>query len=475
MSLVNRVTPRRTFVLLGVGTASFTLLQSLLNPALPTIQHDLHTSQSAVTWVIIAWILSAAIATPLLGRVGDMIGKKRTFVAVLLAVVVGSVIAAIAPNVTVLIIARVIQGLGGAVMPLAFGIIRDEFPTNRVSSAIGMMSAVIAVGGGAGVVLAGPIVAALDWRWLFWIPAIASTVTATLALFFVPESPARPGGRINWLAAGLLAGWLVALLLPLSEGSQWGWGSPATIILLVVAALLIVVWIWYEARTGNPVIDMQMMRIPAVWTVNLVGLLFGAGMFSTYTFLPQFSQTPTSAGYGFGASISVAGLLMLPVLVTMAISGFLSAPISRVVSFKAQLAYSAALAGVSTAMLAFFHTTEWEVAVAGGIFGLGLGFGYASMASLMVQSVPASQTGVATGMNANIRNIGGAIGTALVSSIVTGSATANGIPRESGYTQAFIALTAVALIAVAVSALIPGARRRRQEVATATLELVDAA
>ena len=459
MSSRTRTAPGITFTVLALAAASFTLLQSLINPVLPTIQRELATTQSTVTWVLTGWLLSAAIATPLLGRIGDMVGKRRTFLIALAAIAVGNLVAALAPTIGVLIAARVIQGLGGAIFPLAFGIVRDEFPRERVASAVGAISAIIAVGGGLGVVLAGPIVGGLGWRWLFWIPMIVTTVVGILAFLLVPESPARAGGRINWAGAGLLAGWLVALLLPLSEAHVWGWGSPLVIALFALAAILIALWIVVEYRSDNPVIDMRMMRLPGVWTVNLVALLFGAGMFSTYAFLPQFTQTPTSTGYGFGASVTVSGLLLLPMLVTMAIAGFLSGPLAPVLSFKAQLAVGSAVIALSAVLFVFVHSAPWQVAATSGLFGLGLGIAYSAMSSLIVQAVPAHQTGAASGMSVNVRTIGGAIGTAIFSTIVTSHLDSTGLPLESGYTDGFIVLAAFTIAAAVVALLVPSVRR----------------
>jgi EmrB/QacA subfamily drug resistance transporter len=461
MSSLSRTRLGITFAVLAAAAASFSLLQSLLNPVLPTIQHDLGTTQSAVTWVITAWLLSAAIATPLLGRVGDMVGKRRTFLIALSAIVLGNLIAALAPSLGVLIVARLIQGLGGAIFPLAFGIVRDVFPARRVSSAVGAISAIIAVGGGLGVVLAGPIVGALGWRWLFWIPMIVTAIVGVLAFVFVPESASRSGGRINWLGGILLAGWLVALLLPLSEAHEWGWGSPLVIGLFALAAILIALWVFVEYRSSNPVIDMRMMRLPAIWTTNLVALLFGAGMFATYAFLPQFTQTPASAGYGFGATVTESGLLLLPMLVTMAITGFVSGPIAPVLSFKSQLAFGSAAIAVAATLFVFLHSAPWQVAVASGVFGLGLGLAYSAMSSLIVQGVPAHQTGAASGMSVNIRTIGGAIGTAVVSAIVTSHTDALGLPLESSYTTAFTVLAVFSLAAFVAAFLVPSVRRSR--------------
>src|SRR4051794_31184643 len=190
----------QTFGVLSAAAAAFALMQSLVTPVLPTIQHDLHTDAGTVTWVLTAWLLAASVATPLMGRIADMIGKERALLIALGAIAVGCLIAALAPSIGVLIFARVLQGLGGAIFPVSFGIIRDEFPPHRVTSAVGIMAAVIATGGGLGIVLAGPIVGALDWRWLFWIPMIVVTVVGVVAKFVVPASPVRSPGRVNWLA-----------------------------------------------------------------------------------------------------------------------------------------------------------------------------------------------------------------------------------------------------------------------------------
>ena len=347
--------PSLTFLLLAVGAGSFSMLQSLLSPVLPTIQADLGTTQSAVAWIVIAWLLAAAVATPILGRVGDMIGKARTLSLCLLAVVVGSVIAALAPSIELVIVGRIVQGLGGAAFPLSFGIIRDEFPADRVAPALGWMSSVIAVGGGIGMIIAGPVVDLAGWRWLFWLPAIVVLLTAAFGARFVPESRVRAGGRINVVAALLLAGWLMALLLPLTQGTHWGWGSPQVIGLFVAAAVLAALWIVVELRTSSPLIDMRMMRLPAVWTTNLVSFLFGGSMFAVWAFLPQLVQVPVSSGYGFGASVTAAGFVMLPMLVTMAFAGIASGALARTLGYKWQLAGASGLIALSCAGMALEH------------------------------------------------------------------------------------------------------------------------
>ncbi|WP_328328389.1 MFS transporter [Kribbella sp. NBC_00382] len=459
MPRIRHTSPRTTLAVLATVVAAFSMLQSLVTPALPLIQRDLHTTPALVTWVFTALLLSVSVSTPLLGRVGDMVGKERTLLAGLVALAIGCLLAAIAPNIGVLIAARVVQGLGAAVFPLSFGIIRDEFPAERVPSVVGLVSSVIAVGGGLGIVLAGPIVEALGWRWLFWIPLAVVTTAAVLVRRYIPESPNRVPGRIDWLAALLLSGWLIALLLPLSIGRSWGWGSARTVGLFVAAAVLLASWITVELRSKNPLIDMRMMRLPAVWTTNLVALLFGAAMFAVYAFVPQFVQIPKAAGFGFGSSVSQAGLLMLPMLITMAIAGSLSGALASRFGAKTQVVSGSALSLVAALLFARLHDSPWQLALSTALFGVGLGLAYASMTSLIVQNVPREQTGAATGMNANIRTIGGSIGTAVASSIITGHLQPSGLPAESGFTDTFHLLAAFSAAAVVLALAIPATRR----------------
>lgn len=449
------------------------MLQSLVAPALPTVQHALHTSQSNATWVMTAYLLSASVFTPILGRVGDLTGKKRTLVAVLLAVLAGCLLAALAPNIGVLIIARVVQGVGGALFPLSFGIIRDEFAPARVSGSISNLSAVIAAGGGVGIVAAGPIVSALDYRWLFWLPVGVVAVTVLIAARYVPESPKRAEGSVSWLGAGLLSAWLVALLLPLSQAGQWGWGSAKVLGLFGTAVVLFAVWLLVEARSRTPLIDLRVMRLPVVWTTNAAALLFGAGMYALWSFLPGFVQTPSAAGYGFGASVTASGLLMLPMLLAMFLSGILSGRLEPRVGAKALLTAGAAFGALALGLLTLWHTAQWQIAVVSGLFGLGIGLAFASMANLVVGSVPPEQTGAATGMNANIRTIGGSVGAALTSVLVTGRLQPSGLPYASGYTHAWALLTLFCLTAAGAALLVPV--RRGQRVTAAVTEPAAAA
>ena len=451
-----------TFAVLAAGVAAYALLQSLITPVLTTVQHQLHTTQSAATWALTAYLLSASVFTPIMGRIGDMVGKKKVFVVTMAALAAGSLLAALATSIGVLIVARVIQGVGGGVLPLAFGIVRDEFPGEKVTGAVGLIASLSAVGAGLGIVLAGPIVDHLGYHWLFWLPMILTVAAAVAAAVLVPESPVRTPGRISWFPAALMSAWLVALLVALSQASTWGWGSAKVLGLLAAAVVLAVVWVVVESRSAEPLIDMRMMRRTAVWTNNLVALLIGVGMYATFAFLPEFVQTPSAAGYGFGAGITQSGLILLPSSITMFIVGAVAGRMAQRVGGKALVVAGCLVGAVSMAILAFAHDHTWELYISTAIMGIGFGLAFSAMSALIVSAVPPEQTGVASGMNANIRTIGGSIGSALMASIVTAHVSAAGLPKESGYTTGF-ALMAGGLVAAALAALlIPAVRTSRQ-------------
>jgi EmrB/QacA subfamily drug resistance transporter len=450
-----RASYRRTFAVLCVGALGFALLQSMVAPVLPLLQTELHTSQTTVTWVLTAYLLSAAVCTPILGRIGDMLGKKRVLVATLVVLAAGTVLAAIATSIGLMITGRAIQGVGGGLIPLSFGIIRDEFPRQKVASAVGAVAALLAVGGGIGVTLAGPIVKALDYHWLFWTPGVVVIAAAITTQLFVPESANRTRGRISWGAAVLLSAWLVALLVAVSEAPSWGWGSSRVIALLAASIVLVTAWIWVELHSSQPLIDMRMMRRPAVWTTNLVAFMFGAGMYSTFAFIPIFLETPTSYGYGFGASVTEAGLIILPMSITTFIFGTLSGPLAARFGAKAVVIAGSLLSIPTFGGLAIAHDEIWQVVTALSVGGVGFGLAYAAMATIIVDSVPSRQTGVAVGMNSNIRTLGGAIGAAVTASVVTSMLAANGVPKEAGYTAGFLLLTATSVIAVGAAFVIP--------------------
>src|SRR3954470_20012248 len=428
------------------------------NPVLPTIEAALHTDQATVTWVLTAYLLSASVCTPIIGRIGDKVGKDRALVATLVALTLGSLVAALASSMGLLILARVIQGAGGGVLPLTFGIVRDEFPEVKVSGAVSVLASLVAVGAGAGLSLGGPIVSWLGYRWLFLLPMAVTAAAAVAALLVVPPSPSRSPGRISVLSALLLSGWLVALLLGVSQGNHWGWTSGRVVGLFAFAAVLAGTWLIVESRSVSPLVDLRVMRLTPVWTTNGVAFLVGFGMYSLFAFLPLFSQTPRASGYGFGSSVTQSGLLMLPQTATMFLVSLGSAWAMRLLGPKVVVSGSCLIVSGAVAALSVAHDQEWQVIAANAAVGAGIGLVFASLASVVVAAVPPEQTGVASGMNTNIRTIGGSIGAAVTASIVTWHPLPTGFPRESAYTMGFAVLAGVMLTAAACGLAIPRMR-----------------
>jgi EmrB/QacA subfamily drug resistance transporter len=449
-----------TLAVLAVAALSYALLQTMVAPALPAIQRELDTSTTAVTWVLTVYLLTASIATPVLGRLGDIFGKERMLVAVLCVFAAGSLVAALSHSIEMLVAGRAIQGAGGAIFPLAFGIIRDEFPAERVATGIGLISATFGIGGGGGLVLSGLIVDHLSYEWIFWFGFAVVVLAIVATHLWVPESPVKAPARIDFAGAALLSAALVCLLLALSEGGRWGWGSPEIVGLFAAAAAILAGWVSFERRLPAPLVDIGLLRTRAVWTTNLTAFLTGLGMFGSFILIPQFVQTPESAGYGFGADVTAAGLFMLPSAAVMLVAGPLAGTLAGRVGPKVPLMIGTAATAVSFALLALAHSEPWHVIAGVTLLGFGIGMSFASMANIIVEAVPQTQTGEATGMNTIMRTVGGAFGGQLAAVIVAEHVTAgSAFPSESGFTTAFV-IGAVALaLALAAAAGIPGRRR----------------
>ena len=449
---------RLTFAVLTVAVGSFAMLQSLVVPVLSQVERELGTTQATVTWVLTAYLLSASVCTPLVGRLGDLVGKKRMLVLALVALSVGSLMAALSKDIEWLIVARIVQGAGGGVLPLSFAIIRDEFPHERVNSGLSIVASLAAVGFGTGIVAAGPIVDVLGYHWLFWMPMVITALAALGAATLVPESSVRNAGRIPLLPAILLSAWLVALLLALSQGNRWGWGSGRVLGLIAVALALAAAWIVVETRVTVPLIDMQMMRQRGVWTANVVAAFVGFGIYASFGFLPQFLQTPTDVGYGFGATITESGHLLLPSAVASFLMGFLTARLVRALGARVLIVSGTLSSAAAFCSIALWHDAAWQLFAATTFQGVGSGLVFSTLAGVVIASVPPEQTGVASGMNANIRTIGGSVGSAVMAGVVTARLGPTAMPVESGYVIGFGVLAGGMVLAATAAAFIPNIR-----------------
>ncbi|HVO53171.1 MAG TPA: MFS transporter [Solirubrobacterales bacterium] len=447
--------------MLALAGASYAMLQSTVAPALPVIQEELHASPTAVAWVFTGYLLSASVLTPIVGRLGDMFGKERTLVISLAVLSLGVLIAALASSIGMLIFARIVQGSGGAIFPLAFGIIRDEFPREKAAGGIAMISAILGIGGGLGIVLAGPIISVLDYHWLFWLPLVVTVAATVATIFFVPESPVKSPGKVDWRGAALLSSWLVLLLLGITQTSEWGWGDPRVWALIGAAAVMLVVWVRSEEKIREPLIEIGMMRIRGVWTVNAAAFLVGAGMYSSFILIPEFTETPASTGYGYGASVTEAGLFLLPTTLAMLFVSPLAGWLANRIGARLVLITGCLITTVSFTLMGVAHAQHADMYVATALMGAGIAFAFSTLAILIVEAVPPAQTAVATGMNTVMRTLGGAVGGQIGASVIAGTVAAAALPTEKGYTLAFLLAAGACLLAAGASLAVP--RRPRPE------------
>jgi len=450
-----RVHPNVTLAVLSLAGLAYAVLSSAVVPALPTIQHDVRTTETGIAWLLTGYLLAASAGTSILGRLGDMYGKEKLLLYTLLLLGAGTLLAAVSSSLGLLILARVIQGAGGGIFPLAFGIVRDEFPRERVAGSIGLMSAILGVGGGVGIVLSGVILEHLSYHWLFWIPLAVIAVATVATWRFVPESPVRVPGKVNWVAALLMSTGITLVLLAVSETTVWGWGSVKTLGLLALGTLICVAWVAVEVRSEEPLIDMKMMRVRGVWSTNAAAFLLGAELYASFIVFPQFAQLPRRTGFGFGASVVVSGLYLLPATIGMFLLGLVAGRFSARYGSKAALVVGTVFTAVSFALLSFAHAHPYELLIAASLLGVGIGLAFAALGNLIVNAVPPHQTGVASGMNTVMRTLGGALGGQLSATFIANN-TRNGLPTVTGFTETFLMATGFLVLCLLASTLVPG-------------------
>jgi MFS family permease len=457
------VHPNLILAVTALAGLAYAMLSSAVIPALSSLQHSLHTNETGVTWLLTGYLLSASVGTSIIGRLGDMYGKERLLLATLVMLAGGILVAALSSSLIPMIIGRVIQGAGGGIFPLAFGIVRDEFPKERVAGSIGLLSSILGVGGGIGIVIGGLIVEHLNFHWLYWIPLVVTLIAAFCTWRFIPESPVRTPGRVNWLAAALMSGGFISVLVAISETITWGWGSPKTLGLLAVGLLGTAAWVLVEARSDEPLIDMTMMRIRGVWTTNLAAFLLGAGMYSSFIIFPQFAQLPKSTGFGFGATVVVSGLYLLPAALGMGLLGTAAGRVARRYGSKLALVAGTCVTTVAFGLLVVAHGHPYNMLISAALLGVGIGLAFAALGNLIVQAVPPEQTGVATGMNTVMRTLGGALGGQIAATFIVKN-TVHGLPTVTGFTDTFLMATGVLVAAVLAALLVPGSRPGRRPV-----------
>ncbi|UPZ26880.1 MFS transporter [Streptomyces sp. LRE541] len=438
------------------------IMQTLVTPLIADLPQILHSSASNTAWVITVTLLVAAVCVPVTGRLGDLLGKRRMLLACSVPLIVGSVVCALSSSVVPMIVGRGLQGMGMGMVPLGIALLRDVVPAEKLSSSIALVSASMGIGGGLGLPIAAAVAQYANWRVLFWGSAVLAVAIAALIWFLIPDVPAgAKGQRFDAPGAIGLGVGLVCLLLAVSKGAEWGWGSATTLGLFAAAVVVLLAWGFWETRTRDPLVDLRTTARPRVLLTNLASLFVGFGMYSGMLIVPQLLQFPEATGYGLGQSMLAAGLWMAPggimMMVVSPLGGKLTDARGPKFTLISGILVIAAGYGVSLALMG----SAWGLMLVLMITSSGVGLAYGAMPALIMSSVPLSETAAANGFNTLMRSLGTSVGAAVVGVVLSQMTVTMGgfsITSEDGFRTALIIGGAVALVAAVIAAVIPAAR-----------------
>ncbi|HSK59304.1 MAG TPA: MFS transporter [Actinomycetospora sp.] len=478
-----RAAPRPALVvavLSSVGLVA-SLCLTLVVPVIPQLPRLLDTSTATASWVITATLLAGAVATPIAGRLGDMVGKRRVLLATLGLLVVGSVLCAVTSALLPVLVGRALQGVAVSAVPLGISLMRDTLPTARLGSGIALMSATLGIGGGLGLPLSAVIVQVADWHALFWVAGGLGLAGLLLVGLVIPEGTTRSGGRFDGVGAVGLSVGLIGLLLALSKGSEWGWTSTATLGSAGVAVVALVAWSAYELRTTDPLVDLRLNARRAVLLPNLISIPVGVAMFTGMVVFPQLLSAPPASGHGLGLSLLAAGLVLAPNGLVMMLMSPVTARISAKAGPRASLRVGLVVIAVAYAASTVLLTAAWQIAVVISVIGAGVALAYGALPALIMRAVPPTRTAAANGLNTLMRSIGTSTASALAAVVLSAST----IPVEGTLVPSLGALRTTLLIAAGCAVLallvslwvpsLPESGRETEETAEETDETEPAA
>ncbi|MET7799222.1 MFS transporter [Streptomyces decoyicus] len=438
------------------------VMQTLLVPVIKDLPVLLNTAPSNATWVMTATLLAGAVSTPIMGRLGDLYGKRRMLLTSLAVMVVGSLVCGFTSDLITMIVGRALQGFAMGAIPLGIGIMRDELPRERLGSAMGLMSSSIGVGGGLALPAAALVAQHANWHTLFFGAAGLGVLSMLLTLLVVPESAVRAQGRFDVAGAlGLSAG-LVALLLPITKGSDWGWGSPTTLGLFGVAALILVLWGVMELRMADPLVDLRTTARREVLLTNLASITVGVAFYAISLVLPQLLQLPESTGYGLGRSMVVAGLCVAPLGLTMMFVAPLYARIAARRGPKVSLLLGMLVIAIGYGAGIGLMNAPWQTVIIAVVVGAGIGLAYSSLPALIIGAVDPSETGAANGLNTLMRSIGTSVSSAVIGMVLAHMSQRVGtvtVPTLAGFRVSFLIATAAVLVGVVLASFLPSQRK----------------
>lgn len=437
------------------------VMQTMLVPVIKDLPVLLATAPGNATWVMTATLLTGAVATPIMGRLGDLYGKRRMLLASLAFMVVGSLICGFTVDMTTMLVGRALQGFAMGAIPLGIGIMRDELPRERLGSAMALMSSSIGVGGGLALPAASLVAQQTDWHALFFGAAGLGVLAMLLSVALVPETSVRATGRFDVLGAIGLTGGLVCLLLPVTKGGDWGWGSATTLGLFGGAVALLVLWGLYELRTPAPLVDLRTTARREVLLTNLTSIMVGVAFYAISLVLPQLLQLPAATGYGLGQSMVVAGLCVAPLGLTMMLIAPVYARISARRGPKATLMLGMLVIAIGYASGLGLMSAAWQTVITSVVVGAGIGLAYSSLPALIVGAVDPSETSAANGLNTLMRSIGTSVSSAVIGMVLAHmSAPAGGatVPTMAGFRVSFLIATAAVALGLVLAAFLPSQR-----------------
>ncbi|MFI6983035.1 MFS transporter [Embleya sp. NPDC050154] len=452
--------PRQRFLVPVLGACGIVaaLMQTVVVPLLPDLPALTGSSASTVSWTLTATLLSGAVCTPLLGRAGDMFGKKRMLVVAMSVLSIGSLMCALTSDIGVLIVGRTLQGMATAVVPLGISILRDELPPAKVGGGVAMMSSTLGIGAAIGLPPAGLVVDHADWHALFWgATALALLVLVSIVLV-VRESPVRNPGRFDVIGSLGLAAFLVCLLLAVSKGTAWGWTSTRTLGLLGAAVLILLAWGAHQWRVSTPLVDLRVTARPAVLLPNIAALFIGFSFYANSLSTAQLVQTPKDSGYGLGVSVAVGGLCLLPGGVMMVALSPISTRLTATRGPRFCLGVGAILLGLGYVVRIFTSHELWTIILGATVVASGTAMCYSALPMLVIRAIPAAQTAAANGINALMRTIGQAVCSAVVAAVLTSYTIDVGglvLPALHAYMVVFVIAGVVACCALVACLCIP--------------------
>jgi EmrB/QacA subfamily drug resistance transporter len=434
-----------------IAGTSFAVMQTMVVPSLPFFIEEFDTTAAWATWLVTSFLVASSVLTPILGKLGDAHGKKKLLVISLGIFGVASLGASVAPNIGTLIVFRTLQGAGAAIFPLAFGIIRDEFPPQKVGFAIGMVSSVFGIGGGVGLVLSGVIVEHLNRHALFLIGAVPVLISTALIARLVPESRTKTPSKPDYAGAAALSVGFAALLLALSEGTNWGWTSAGVLGLVALSVTALSAWVAIERRVKDPLVDLPTLTRPGMAATNTATVLLGFSMTAFFVLVPGFLQ---SEDFGFALSPTNAGLILLPFSLAMIAAGPAAGALGTNRGRVLPLRIGLVLGAASLAGLALLHADKLLFAAWMPVMGAGMAFALAAIGALVLDHSRPEETGVTSAMNTIMRTSGAAIGAQIATALVSAHPGSG-----DGYTLAF-AMAAVALVVALAPTLLLTRERR---------------